>query len=42
MAVQEELNATGKVKKYKARLIEKRYSQVEGIDFVEFFLLLQN
>ena len=31
------LNAEGKVEKYKARLVEKRYSQVEGIDFGEIF-----
>jgi hypothetical protein len=31
------LNAEGKVEKYKARLVEKGYSQVEGIDFGEFF-----
>ena len=31
------LNATGKVKKYKARLVEKRYFQVEGFDFGETF-----
>jgi hypothetical protein len=34
------LNAEGKVEKYKARLVAKGYSQVEGIDFGEFFLLL--
>jgi hypothetical protein len=27
------LNAKGKVEKYKARLVENGYSQVEGIDF---------
>jgi hypothetical protein len=27
------MNAEGKVEKYKARLVEKGYSQVEGIDF---------
>jgi hypothetical protein len=31
------LNAEGKVEKYKARLVEKGYSQVEGIDFGEIF-----
>jgi glyoxylate utilization-related uncharacterized protein len=31
------LNAKRKVEKYKARLIEKGYSQVEGIDFGEIF-----
>ena len=31
------LNAAGKVEKYKARLIAKGYSQVEGIDFGEIF-----
>jgi hypothetical protein len=30
-------NAKGKVEKYKARLVEKGYSQVEGIDFGEIF-----
>jgi hypothetical protein len=34
------LNAEGKVEKYKARLVAKCYSQVEGIDFGENFLLL--
>ena len=29
------INAEGKVEKYKARLVEKSYSQVEGIDFRE-------
>jgi hypothetical protein len=31
------LNAEGKVEKYKARLVAKVYSQVEGIDFGEIF-----
>jgi hypothetical protein len=31
------LNAEGKVEKYKAQLVEKGYSQVEGIDFGEIF-----
>jgi hypothetical protein len=31
------LNAEGKVEKYKARLVEKGCSQVEGIDFGEIF-----
>jgi hypothetical protein len=30
-------NAQGKVEKYKAWLVEKGYSQVEGIDFGEIF-----
>jgi hypothetical protein len=30
-------NAQGKVEKYKARLVVKGYSQVEGIDFGEIF-----
>jgi hypothetical protein len=30
----------GKVEKYKARLVEKGYSQVEGIDFGEIFSLV--
>jgi hypothetical protein len=34
------LNAEGKVEKYKARLVAKGYSQVEGIDFGEFFSLV--
>ena len=34
------LNITGKVEKYKARLVEKGYSQVEGIDFGEIFSLI--
>jgi hypothetical protein len=31
------LNAEGKVEKYKAWLVAKGYSQVEGIDFGEIF-----
>jgi hypothetical protein len=31
------LNAEGKVEKYKAWLVTKGYSQVEGIDFGEIF-----
>jgi hypothetical protein len=31
------LNAEGKVEKYKDWLVEKGYSQVEGIEFGEFF-----
>jgi len=34
------LNAEGKVEKYKAQLIAKGYSQVEGIDFGEIFSLV--
>jgi hypothetical protein len=30
-------NAEGKVEKYKARLVEKGYSRVEGIDFGDIF-----
>ena len=33
-------NAKGKVEKYKARLIEKGYSQVSGIDFGDIFSLV--
>jgi phosphoribosyl-AMP cyclohydrolase len=33
-------NAEGKVEKYKAPLVEKGYSQVEGIDFGEIFSLV--
>jgi hypothetical protein len=31
------LNEKGKVEKYKAQLVAKGYSQVEGIDFGEIF-----
>jgi len=31
------LNVESKVEKYKARLVSKGYSQVEGIDFGEIF-----
>eukprot|EP00253_Pinus_taeda_P019436 PITA_19436 len=31
-------NAEGKVEKYKARLVEKGYSQVSGIDFGDIFI----
>ena len=34
------LNVKGKVEKCKAQLVAKGYSQVEGIDFGEIFLLL--
>ena len=30
-------NAQGELEKYKARLVEKGYSHVEGIDFGEIF-----
>ena len=33
------LNVKFKVEKYKAQLVEKGYSQVEGIDFGDIFLL---
>jgi len=33
-------NVEGKVEKYKAQLVAKGYSQVLGIDFIIFFLLL--
>jgi hypothetical protein len=33
-------NAQGKVEKYKAQLVAKGYSQVEGIDFGEIFSLV--
>ena len=35
-----ELNAKGKVEKYKARFVKKGYSQVEGIYFGEIFSLV--
>jgi hypothetical protein len=34
------LNAEGKMEKYKAQLVAKGYSQVEGIDFGEIFSLV--
>ena len=37
MGIQEEIKCSRKVEKYKARLIAKGYSQVEGIDFGEIF-----
>ena len=33
------LNVAGKVEKYKAQLVAKGYSQVEGLDFGEFSLV---
>jgi hypothetical protein len=36
-AFKRKLNAEAKVEKYKAQLVEKGYSQVEGIDFGEIF-----
>ena len=35
------LNTTGKVMKYKSRLVAKGYSQVEGTDFGEIFSLVE-
>ena len=35
-------NAQGKVEKYKARLVEKGYSQVEGIEFGDIFSPVSN
>ena len=34
------LNADGKVEKYKAHLVAKGYSHIEGIDFGEIFSLV--
>ena len=34
------LNVAKKVEKYKSQLVEKGYSQVEGIDFGEIFSLV--
>jgi hypothetical protein len=31
------VNTTGRVKKFKARLVAKEYSQVKGVDFGEIF-----
>ena len=35
------LNIVGKAKKYKAQLVEKGYSQVEGIDFGDIFSFVE-
>jgi hypothetical protein len=37
LVFKKKLNAKGKVEKYKARLVEKGYPWVEGIDFGEIF-----
>ena len=36
------LNADGKVKKQRSWLVEKGYSQLEGIEFGELFSLFSN
>ena len=36
----EKLNVEGKAKKFKAWLVEKGYSEVEGIDFCDIFSLV--
>jgi hypothetical protein len=33
----QKLNAEREVEKYKARLVEKGYSHIDGVDFGEFF-----
>jgi hypothetical protein len=38
--LKKKFNAQGKVEKYKAQLVAKGYSQVEGIDFGEIFSLV--
>ena len=35
--IKKKINAEGKVEKYKARSVEKGYSQVPGIDFGDIF-----
>jgi hypothetical protein len=35
------MNTVGQFKKFKARLVEKVYSQVEGVDFSEIFSLVE-
>jgi hypothetical protein len=36
------MNATRHVEKFKAQLVAKGYSQVEGVDFDEIFPMLKN
>jgi hypothetical protein len=36
------MNIASEVEKFKARLVEKGYSQVEGVDLGEIFPLLKN
>jgi hypothetical protein len=31
------MNAVGQVKKFKAQLVEKGYSEIEGVEFSEIF-----
>jgi hypothetical protein len=40
--IKKNFNAEGKVEKYKARLVEKGYSHVEGIDFGDIFSPIAN
>jgi hypothetical protein len=42
MGVQKEINLNGNIEKHKARLVEKIYSQVEGIGFGEIFSSVAN
>ena len=37
MDIQKKANAASQVKKFKAQLVAKGYSQVEGVDFNEIF-----